>query len=517
MRTLNYFKSSTRFLLISITLFQASSCLPTRDHLKIYTKPIVENVDTLDPSKTRFRTDYMITRSIMGQLLQLDSLGEVKPSIFESWQVNKAGTEYIFKLRKNVHLHSGRTIQLDDVVYTFHYLASKDSLINQLFSDIDGFSEYTEGKAQALKGIKKENEFEIKITLTSPSFLFLANLADPKVTFVPNQLDGKTRADFFNQPNGAGPYKLKFRTPEGSQVFLESFSDYFGGKAQIPEIHFQKMKINDAIESFKSEKVQDLELFTIPLNQHEPISSISNQFAVSAYSTSYIFFNGRMPVFKSIETRKKIATAVNITPLISSCAVPFRKSVGFIPHGVLGWVDPKYELKQINQKIIKKTPLSIKPLRFVTYGDDNNRCVINGLVEQLKSAGIPVHHEHITQEEIVSRLEKGTYDMFFEYLSVRGSEPHHLLTYFDPRSRHNIIWFQDPTISQMSDRIKSSPAKQVRASLYRQLDQYLSLEKAYFVPLYSDIRNYFFSKKVRGPTVPAMITMNNGFEEIQLK
>jgi len=508
-------------LVILYFLIFVLACTNRESQTQSYIKPIVDPVNTLDPSKTRFRTDYMTTRAIQGQLLSLGPFGQVKPALVESWEVNKEGTLYLLRVRRNVKFHSGKIADARDVAFTLHYLAGKDSLINQLFIDIEGFNEFTSGKSEGLSGVVVLDPQTVQVRLSSPSFVFLVALADPKVAVVPDKLDGKSAEEFFQRPNGIGPFKIKNFKSGQEHLELTANHEYFLNKAKIEKITLKKMSQKDAEREFTEHKIHDLELYTIPLSSHKRLAAISNQYSVSAYSTSFIFFNGLRKVFRKLETRKALASALDVNQLIQKCDVPYVKSTGFIPHGIMGWADPKYIVEKSNphksRKIREIFGPSHPPLVFVSYGNENNNCVIDGLVSQLKSAGVPVKHERLTQDQIITRLEARDYDLFFEHLSVRSSEPYHLLTYFDPRSRHNLIAYNDPWISTLSDRIKTAPASQVRTSLYRQLDLYMSDEKTYFIPVFSDIRHYFFSREVHGPTIPAIILMNNGFEEIWLK
>jgi ABC-type transport system substrate-binding protein len=484
-------------------------------HSPIYTKPLLERIVTLDPTKTRFRPDYMIARAIEGQLLSLDSVGAIKPSLIESWEVNREGTDYLFHIRQGVTFHSGRKATLDDVVFTFHYLASKDSLISQLFSDIEGFDEYFSGKAPSIKGIKPVGITALRVKLKTPSFVFLVNLADPKVAVVPDQLRGKSPEEFFLEPDGIGPFRLTRMSRDGAEIELEANSLYFGGPPKLSRIRFIQMTMGDAVQAYRKGKVHDLELFSLPQKDHASLSLHGNVFSVAAYSTSFLFFNGRKTTLKNLSVRKQIARALDVSPLAKQCDMPYLKATGFIPQGVLGWSDPQYHV--VNTPVRLKNIKIKTPLVLISYGEDYPKCMVEGFVNQLVAAGIPIKYEHLTSSNIVERLENGSYDLFFEYLSVRGSEPFHLLSYFYPHSKHNITWFNDSAISDFGNQIKASPARQVRATLYRQLSHYMNDQHQYFVPLFSDVRHYFFAESVKGPTVPAMITMNNGFEEISLE
>jgi enoyl-CoA hydratase/carnithine racemase len=51
-------------------------------------------------------------------------------------------------------------------------------------------------------------------------------------------------------------------------------------------------------------------------------------------------------------------------------------------------------------------------------------------------------------QAVAEKLAGGKYDLFLERISVRGTEPFSLITFFDPRSKHNFSTFKDNRIAK---------------------------------------------------------------------
>ena len=51
--------------LVPLCVLTTSCNFINKNNSREYTKPIYDPINTLDPSKTRFRTDYMIAKSIL--------------------------------------------------------------------------------------------------------------------------------------------------------------------------------------------------------------------------------------------------------------------------------------------------------------------------------------------------------------------------------------------------------------------------------------------------------------------
>ena len=119
------------------------------------------------------------------------------------------------------------------------------------------------------------------------------------------------------------------------------------------------------------------------------------------------------------------------------------------------------------------------------------------------------------ENDIVKVFMAGEYDLLLEDLSVRGPEPLNIFTFFDPSSPHNLTYFKDPKISYMLSEIEGMVGAQ-RANAYSELSKYITSEQVYALPLFTDIRIFIFSKKVKAGDTPASILGNTPFERVNL-
>lgn len=204
----------------------------------IYKKGLSSKVITIDPRKARDRQDYMLMRNVYGQFLFEDEFGEVKPQAIEEWNVENNGTLYKFKISKNIRFHSGRILECEDLKFSINFLAEKSSLISKLFSSIQGYDEYTNGKTKNLSGVQCLDNLNLQVKLNRKSFIFLTNLADPKVVILPSNLNNLSESDFFNKPDGIGPYMAIENPSEKSSFKFLKNKNYFGTQSNIDEFQF---------------------------------------------------------------------------------------------------------------------------------------------------------------------------------------------------------------------------------------------------------------------------------------
>ncbi|MBI4405643.1 MAG: ABC transporter substrate-binding protein [Deltaproteobacteria bacterium] len=490
---------------------------------KIYTKPVVDSVYSLNPRNTRTRLDYMTARAILGQFLQYNDFGEIVPSVFESWRIEDNGRKYIFKIRKNVRFHSGKLFSVDDAIFTLHYLAVPSSLVASFFSDIAGCNSFIEGKAKDISGIRALDKESFQITLRRSSYVFLTMLADPKILIVPDRLNGLSEAEFFKKPDGVGPYFLDEILQEGKRLILKRNPHYFGGMPAIHQYVLQTMEKEQAKEAFTKGKVDDLEMFMLTDEESKVLKDVGPSYSTSSYSTAFAFLNGRNRAFHSLPVRKLMKSAVDAKDIRAHCRIPIVESSGIIPQGVMGWINPKYQesntadpkpvqsAKEYLQRIGKKT------IEIMYYGEENDQCSIHRLGNTLEHAlEIKVRYSHLSIEEAIKRFSNAHYDILIDNLSLRGREPAHLFTFFDPASPHNLTHFTDKNITRMLEKIHANPIRGLRTVQYMELNRYISEEMVYVLPLFSDIRHFAFSKRVKSETAPMTIMGYVGFERISL-
>src|SRR5471032_1833044 len=74
--------------------------------------------DTLDPAKQTLSTDYIRGFMFFNTLTRLDGTVTAQPDLAESFEPNADATEWIFRLRKGVEFHDGKSLTAQDVVYS---------------------------------------------------------------------------------------------------------------------------------------------------------------------------------------------------------------------------------------------------------------------------------------------------------------------------------------------------------------------------------------------------------------
>ena len=499
------------YLLPVLIAFTITACSSTR---YIYTKPIEVPVQTLNPKLTRMRVDFMITKTIFGQLLTYNTTGNIQPGIFHSWKISEDGKTYLFAIDPKTTFHDGSTVTLEDVIFTFQFLAAKDSLVSRYFSNIIGFDEFISGQNSSIIGIKKISTTELEIQLKNKSFIFLAQLADPKIVLLPYNLKGMNEVNFFEHPIGAGAYKLKSMDAAHTHLVLEKFEGYFGEKSNIKIFDIKVYQKETAINLFQKGNLDDIEAYFLEPKEIDSLKDFANLYSVSSYSINLLLINGRKKIFQNKNVRSELSRSINLALASSKCDKQAIITTGIIPLGLSGWTEKINEnIKPLNRTIEKHNQ---KALKIFGYGHKPPQCVLDKVMEGIEQqTNFTASFNFQDEDKAVETFLSGDYDLYFEDLSVRGPEPFNIFTFFDPKSPHNLTWFNDPNISNKLTDIESMIRGQ-RAIAYSELSHYISQEQFYVIPLYTQIRIFLFNKRIKSDEVPAILHGNTPFEKINL-
>lgn len=504
--------SYTTFFCLTIS---NSACFYNKN--KTYRKPLVSAIQTLNPKHTRERSDFMIAKAILGQFLIYDSYGNIQPAAFSSWQVSDDGMKYTFNVRKNLYFHNERVLTSEDIDFSLHFLATKDSLVSRYFAGILGYEDYINNKSKRMTGIKILSGSQIEIYLHKPSFIFLSLLADPKLVVLPNNLLNTDEETFFKKPIGTGPYLLKSINADKSQFVLERFEKYYEEKSNIKQFIFDVYNKEQALSLFKAGKLDDLEIYFLLRSEAEDLKDFARIYSESSYAVNLLFFNGRKSYLNNDSLRAEIANLIKNEEYGSYCDMKIMPLNGIVPHGLLGWnIKKSNSILKINKTHeIKNKRAKLMKLKLLAYGNSMPKCFIQKIIDDLSNNKFEIEYVFKNETDVLPTFLAGDYDLLLEHLSVRGPEPFNLFTFFDPKSPHNITFFNDTKISDKLSHIESMIGGE-KASGYSELSHYITQVKHYAIPLFTDIRYSVFNSKVKCEAAPSTILGNMPFNKVNL-
>ncbi len=152
--------------------------------------------DALDPTKlTSGHTNFLFS-TVHAQLTEVGTDGQLQPLLAESFESGADPSEWIFKLRKGVEFHNGKSVTADDVIASLGRHRGEDSA-----SAMKSFMEQ-------VTDITKDGDHVVKLKLDSASVDFPVILSASSLSILPSK-DGKV-TDF---DVGCGAYSLESFEP----------------------------------------------------------------------------------------------------------------------------------------------------------------------------------------------------------------------------------------------------------------------------------------------------------------
>lgn len=174
--------------------------------------------DSLDPITIADSMPQMISWQTMNNMVEIDANSEPVPELAESWESSPNAKKWVFKLRRGVEFHNGKTLDAQDVLFSLNRHRGDDSkspakvLLDQI----------TE--------IKSEDKHTLVFMLKNGNADFPFILADHHLQILPN---GTTE---FQKGIGTGGYILESWEP-GVRAFVRRNPNYWkAGRAHFDEV-----------------------------------------------------------------------------------------------------------------------------------------------------------------------------------------------------------------------------------------------------------------------------------------
>ena len=176
--------------------------------------------DPADPALITSTMPQMMNYQSRNTLVEVDNNMQPVPELAESWEASPDAAKWVFKLRKGVEFHNGKTLDSKDVLFSIDRHRAKDSksAAKPLLEDIIE--------------IKAEDKYTVSFALKRGSADFPFLVSDYHLTIVP---DGTTD---FRDLMGTGGYKLLQWEP-GVKSLAKRNPNYF----KSDRAHFDEVEI----------------------------------------------------------------------------------------------------------------------------------------------------------------------------------------------------------------------------------------------------------------------------------
>ncbi len=466
--------------------------IPRSECLTLYdTGPI-----TLDPALSREAGSHLYIVQIFSGLVSFDQSMQIVPEIAESWEVSDDGLTYTFYLRDNVFFHDGTPVTADDFKYSMERACDPQTgsqTARTYLGDIVGAEEMLAGEADEISGIRVIDDRILEITIDAPRVYFLAKLTYP-VAFVVNRENVESGGEWWRNPNGTGPFKLKVWEEDGLLI-LERNDLYYLEPANVEYIVF-RLWGGVPIRMYETGEIDvaavglgDIDRVMDPRNPlHDELEIFPE------LSLVYIGFNTQEPPFDDPNVRQAFCLAVDKEKIIE---LVLRDTVeladGLLPPGMPGYnealrgwgFDPDLALELIGESSYGSVS-NLPPITITTYdwGGDIAAWLGAAINEWRVNLGVEVEVRQLEPEDYFYLLMEEKDEMFHYGWIADYPDPQGFLDIlFHSEAENNIGEYSNPELDVLLEAAAVETDEATRIAKYQQAEQML-VDDAAFLPFW---------------------------------
>jgi oligopeptide transport system substrate-binding protein len=460
---------------------------------------------TLDPAVAAEMTSHVYIAQIYNGLVRLDDNLEPAPDIAGRWEVSADRRTYTFYLRQDVTFHDGRGVTAADFKYSWERAcdpATGSRVAGEYLGDIVGVKDVIAGRAREISGVKVLSDYVLEVTIDAPRSYFLSRLTYP-TGFVVDKNKVAKGGEWWRQPNGTGPFKLK-EWDEGNSLVLERNENYYGQVAGVGRVEF-KLWSGVPMNMYET---GEIDVTGVSVYYIDRVTDTAGPFykelqVTPELSFSWIGFNTTRPPFDDINVRRAFTQAVDKDRIVS---LVFRDLVqradGILPPGIPGYNEGLVGLGYDVEKAREWLALSrygdasrLPPITLTTMG-------YGGLIPAYLEAVITQWRENLGVEVTVRELEP---DYLLYNLKEEKNEmfdlgwvadyPHpqdFLDVLFRTGAENNFAEYSSPAVDAVLAEAAVEPDNTLSLGLYRQAEQML-VDDAACLPLWFG-QNYILVK-----------------------
>ena len=464
---------------------------------------------TLDPALTSDTRSAFLVVEIHAGLVTLSTDLVLVPDLAESWNISPDGTVYTFTLRPNAKFHDGKRITAHDFKWSVERAANPRTaspVADTYLNDIVGAQAVFDGKTDDISGIKVIDDRTIQITIDAPKAYFLAKLTYPTAYVLDRENVESGGRNWFDHPNGAGPFKLK-EYKVGERIVLERNENYHREPPNVDAIEMN-LAGGQSMAMYENDEIDITGVGLFDLDRVlDPTSELNKELIIAPpeFTISYIGFNTNEAPFDDVKFRQALNHATDkeliAKEVLSDLLVP---AYGILPPGF-----PAYSTELRGLRYDPELAKRLMSESKYPTADTYDRIVITvpgsgGSIGLDLEVVLEMWRQVLGVEVEIQQVEWATYlhDLNrrkFQGFAGLGWEA----DYPDPQDFLDILFHTESTLNhggysnadvdRLLEEARIEPDVTRRVQLYRQAEK-LIVEDAAWVPMWYEGERYALIK-----------------------
>jgi|GEM_PF-29727 len=470
---------------------------------------------TLDPAIARETNSAAYINEIFSGLVTIDPNLQVVPDIAQRWTVSQDGKTYTFYLRREVRFHNWKEVTASDFKYSLERACNprtKSPTAETYLGDIVGAKEVLAGKATEISGVKVANPYTLQITIDAPKAYFLAKLAH-HTAFVVDRANVGSGPEWWHNPNGTGPFKLK-QWQKGRLLILERNRFYYQEPAKVSQVIF-RIWAGIPMQLYERGKIDIAGVYLGDIDRVLDLQNPLNKELVISpqLSLSYLGFNATKPPFDDAKIRQAFCHAIDKDKIIDLLLKGMEERAdGILPPSMPGYnekikglsFDPD-RARELIRESKYKDPSSLPPITFITSGYGEilplNAALINMWRQNL---GVGVQVRQLDPESYYQVLKEEKDEIFDSGWVADYPDPQNFLDIlFHSGSEENAGEYSDPQVDAWLEQARVEQDATTRMRMYQKIEQKI-VDDAACLPLFFSVDYLLVKPYVKGFIAPPM-------------
>ncbi len=268
-----------------------------------------EEPDSLNPLLSQMTLVHDLGALTMGYLFVFGRAGEPVPSLCtevptqQNGDISRDGKTIIYKLRHNAVWHDGAPFTSADIVFTVHTIL--DPKTNVL----------TRAGWEYVRSVDAHDAHTVVFHLTRPYAAFMNTYFTPaeNPAILPKHLlqgVDVNHAAYNALPVGLGPFRF-VRWSRGSEVVMEAFDRWWGGKPKLRRIVFKVIpNTNTVLQELRTHEIDAF--VRVPGDRLDQLAHMPGIAVVGYPTTTYGHFdyNVQSPLLSDVHVRRALTHAI---------------------------------------------------------------------------------------------------------------------------------------------------------------------------------------------------------------
>lgn len=342
----------------------------------------------------------ILLKNLNAWLVDYDENLQPQPSALESFQIAPARDKVILKIRDNVVFHTGKTMDVDDVVFAFERALDPKRGFNLAAPTND-----------ILAGVKALDKAQVELTLKQPTSSTLITdllVAQPVVDKSKND-----SAMLAKEPASAGPYRVT-DWRQGESLTLEAFDKWYRGAPKTKKVVIKFFTSPAAAVTALASGALDV----LAYPNARDASRLTQDFNVlqgfPGASTQLLRISTKTAPFDNKQLRQALSHSVNRDRIVEQVLFGFG-GPAFLPWGPNSPAqDKSYDGKLAYDLAAAKTLLEQSGAAMegnaMVLGPDQTALVVMQIIQQdLASIGFKLNIEQVDSGAYNARLVAGEF------------------------------------------------------------------------------------------------------------